>query len=106
MAGKRRVNSDTDEQGQSQQSTPPSKRVRTVGFDIDPEIHYIPSVNGRDKGKAKAKPRQINFDDGEEEIKDVRIDAEEEMKFEEEHTEIIRAALDAKRKLQGVRHYL
>jgi hypothetical protein len=116
MAGKRRVAPESDDEGQSQQTTPPSKRARAADSDSEPEV--IPPEHKRTRGaKGKGKARQVNEDgsDEEEDIDDeanVTVekpeddDEEEEQKFEEEHGDAIRAAIEAKRKIHGVRKSL
>jgi hypothetical protein len=107
MAGKRRVDSSESEgEEPSQQTASTSKRARTVAFDSDPEVHYVEAR--KDKGKAKEKkkpkPRRFEDDDSDDAIVDGdEIDEEEEQKFEEENTELVRAAIHAKRDIQGVR---
>jgi structural maintenance of chromosomes protein 6 len=115
MAGKRRAVADSDDEAQSQQTTPPSKRARAANSDSEPEVIPVTTPDRkRTRGaKGKGKGRQVNGDESEDEEdvddeanvtveKPEDDDEEEEQKFEDEHGDAIRAAIEAKRKIHGV----
>lgn len=95
---KRRANVDSDDEGASVGDSPVTKRARTVESDEEP-----PAPTSSNKRGPKGKSRRRDDDDDEEEASEGgESDAEEaERKFEEEHEERIRAALDAKRNVHG-----
>jgi hypothetical protein len=114
--GKRRVVADdsADEDRQSE-GTPTSKRARTEAGN-EGQAQQIKSERskskGKGKGKGKGKSQQIDegesheieeLDEESEEEVDAKPVLEDDEKFEEEHGEAVRAAIEAKRKIHGVR---
>ncbi|KAJ7132967.1 P-loop containing nucleoside triphosphate hydrolase protein [Mycena filopes] len=94
---KRRANADSDDDNVSVES-PASKRARTA--DSDDEERAPPATNRRAANKGKARRR--DEDDDDESESDNGDDTEEaDRKFEEEHEDTIRAALESRRKVQG-----
>ncbi|KAJ7134841.1 P-loop containing nucleoside triphosphate hydrolase protein [Mycena epipterygia] len=95
---KRRANVDSDDEDPSIDGTPASKRARTADSDDEP----APPTSGRRASKGKGKARRKDDDDDESESENDAVDVEEEdRKFEEEHEETIRAALESRRKVHG-----
>lgn len=100
MVNKRRATADSDSEDQLSQ---PTKRARTNDDDSEDEV-VRPK---REKGKGKGKAARRDDDESDEDMQQPTAgdNEEEEKQFEEMHGEAIRAALDAKRKVQGVSQY-
>jgi hypothetical protein len=102
---KRRVTVDSDED--QLENSQASKRARTEE-DSDDEPQVIEPKREKKhatKGKGKARPKgDDESDESDEEEQVAEQDADEDKKFEEENEEAIRAAIEAKRKVQGVRN--
>jgi len=103
---KRRATVDSDDEDQLENSQA-SKRARTEeDSDDEPQVVESSPAPKREKkraakGKAKAKRKgDDDDDDSDEEEFDVEGDEEEDKKFEEENEGKIRAAIEAKRKLE------
>jgi hypothetical protein len=113
---KRRVTAvdDSDDEDQTRKSPPAPKRARTVS---DAESEPIdgasshPKRETRRSNKGKGKARQDSDGEDDEEVDEADVEVEkpedddevDEQKFEEEHGAAIRASLEAKRSVHGVR---
>ncbi|KZP31527.1 P-loop containing nucleoside triphosphate hydrolase protein [Athelia psychrophila] len=102
MANKRRATADSDSEDQLQDSQP-AKRARTNDDDSESEPEIAQPRREKANGKGKGKATRRNDDESDDDMpQPMAGDNEEEEKlFEEKHGEAIRAALDAKRKVQG-----
>ncbi|KAJ7244992.1 P-loop containing nucleoside triphosphate hydrolase protein [Mycena haematopus] len=93
---KRRANVDSDDENASANGSPASKRARAA----DSDDEDVPPASGRRASKGKARRRDED-DEDESESANEASDGEEDRKFEAEHEENIRAALESRRKVQG-----
>ena len=106
MARKRVVEEDSADEGSPLESTPPSKRARknTSREEEDSPVPE-PKHNAKGKGKATQEVEVVESDDEDEEGRDDEAgvpNLEDDEKFEEDHGDAVRAAIEAKRKVHGV----
>lgn len=97
---KRRATPDSNDE-QDSDASPISKRARTAGLS---EEEDVPSPKRRNKraGPSKGKGKARQNDDDSDEDAEPPNEEEVEKRFEEEHTDKIRAAIESRQQCVGV----